>query len=62
MCRISSELFIAAGGSGIIATVTTFAKAHWDAIKDRKAFKAAKKRDRHGEKPTSDVKGFSDSD
>ena len=62
MCRLSSELFIAAGGSGIIATVTTFAKVHFDAIKDRKAFKTAKKRDRHGEKPTSDVKGFSDSD
>ena len=62
MCRLSSELFVAAGGSGIIATVTTFAKVHFDAIKDRKAFKAAKKRDRIGEKPTSDVKGSSDSD
>ena len=62
MCRLSSEPFVAAGGSGIIATVTTFAKFHWDAIKDRKAFRAARNRERLSEKPTSDVKGFSDSD
>ncbi len=62
MCRLSSELFVAAGGSGIIATVTTFAKVHFDAIKDRKAFKAARNRERLSEKPTSDVKRISDSD
>ena len=42
MCRLSSELLATAGGSGIIATITTFAKYHWDAIRDRKAFKKAK--------------------
>ena len=45
MCRMSSEAFAAAGGSGVLATIATFAKVHWDAIKDRKAFKAAKKRE-----------------
>ena len=45
MCRMSSEVFAAAGGSGVLATIATFAKAHWDAIKDRKAFKAAKERE-----------------
>ena len=45
MCRLSSEVFVAAGGSGVLASVATFAKAHWDAIKDRKAFKAAKERE-----------------
>lgn len=44
MCRLSSEVFVAAGGSGVLASVATFAKAHWDAIKDRKAFKAARER------------------
>ena len=44
MCRLSSEILVTAGGSGIIATVTTFAKVHWDIIKDRKAHKAAKER------------------
>ena len=44
MCRLSSEVFVAAGGSGVLASVATFAKAHWDAIKDRKAFRAAKER------------------
>ena len=42
MCRLSIELATAAGGTGIIATIITFAKTHFDAIKDRKAFKAAK--------------------
>ena len=46
MCRLSSEVFVAAGGSGAIATIATFFKAHWDAIRDRKAFKAAKERER----------------
>ena len=45
MCKMTSEVFVAAGGSGFIATVATFAKVHWDAIKDRKAFKAAKERE-----------------
>ena len=45
MCRLSSEVFVAAGGSGVLASVATFAKAHWDAIKDRKAFRAAKERE-----------------
>ena len=46
MCRLSSELLVTAGGSGIIASITTFAKVHWDIIKDRKAHKAAKDRNR----------------
>ena len=44
MCRLSTELLATVGGSGIIATITTFAKIHYQAIKDRKAFKDAKKR------------------
>lgn len=45
MCRLSSELLATAGGSGIIATITTFAKIHLQRIKDLKAFKAAKQRE-----------------
>ena len=45
MCRLSSEAFVAAGGGSAFATIATFAKVHWDAIKDRKAFKAAKERE-----------------
>ena len=45
MCRLSSELLVAAGGGGVLATVATFAKAHWDALRHRKAFKNAKKRE-----------------
>ncbi len=44
MCRLSSEMFVAAGGGSAFATIATFAKVHWDAIRDRKAFKAAKER------------------
>ena len=46
MCRLSSEMFVAAGGGSAFATIATFAKVHWDAIRDRKAFKAAKERAR----------------
>ena len=45
MCRFSSEVFVAAGGGSAFATIATFVKVHWDAIKDRKAFKAAKERE-----------------
>ena len=45
MCRLSSEAFVAAGGSGALATLATFVKVHWDAVRDRKAFKAAKERE-----------------
>ncbi len=45
MCRLSTELLATAGGSGIIATITTFAKIHLQRIKDLKAFKAAKRRE-----------------
>ena len=62
MCRLSSEVFAVAGGGGALATAATFFKAHWDAIKDRKAFRAAKKRERRGEEPPSDVQGTSSSD
>ncbi len=44
MCRLSSEVFLAAGGGTAAASIATFAKVHWDAIRDRKAFKAAKER------------------
>ena len=44
MCRLSSEVFVAAGGGSAFATIATFAKVHWDAIRDRKAFRAAKER------------------
>ena len=46
MCRLSSEVFVAAGGGSAFATIATFVKVHWDAIRDRKAFKAAKERER----------------
>ena len=46
MCRLSSEVFVAAGGSGALATIGTFLKVHWDAVRDRKAFKAAKEREK----------------
>ena len=42
MCRLSSEVFVAAGGGSALATIATFAKVHWDAIRDRKAFENAK--------------------
>lgn len=45
MCRLSSEVFVVAGGSGALATIGTFLKVHWDAIRDRKAFKVAKERE-----------------
>ncbi len=53
MCRLSSEVFVAAGGGSAFATIATFVKVHWDAIKDRKAFKAAKEREqsRQSERP-----------
>ena len=49
MCRLSSEIFVVAGGGSALATAATFFKSHWDAIKDRKAFRAAKNRERRGE-------------
>ena len=45
MCRLSAEMFAVAGGGSAFATAATFVKAHWDAIKDRRAFKAAKERE-----------------
>ena len=57
MCRLSSEVFLAAGGGTAAASIATFAKVHWDAIRDRKAFKAAKKRNvapRDGEPAVDD--------
>ena len=55
MCRLSSEVFVAAGGGSAFATIATFAKAHWDAIKDRKAFKAAKEREQSQRSEPSEV-------
>ena len=37
---------MAAGGSGVLATIATFFRAHWDSLRDRKAFRAAKERER----------------
>ena len=51
MCRLSSEVFVVAGGGSALATAATFIKVHWDAVKDRKAFKAAKDRERRGDEP-----------
>ena len=57
MCRLSSEAFVAAGGGSAFATIATFAKVHWDAIKDRKAFKAAKERqDQNGTEASTSFK------
>ena len=45
MCRLSAEMFAVTGGSGAFATAAAFAKAHWDAMRDRKAFRKAKERE-----------------
>ncbi len=45
MCRLSAEMFAVTGGSGAFATAAAFAKAHWDAMRDRKAFREAKERE-----------------
>lgn len=57
MCKMTSEVFVAAGGSGVLATVATFVKVHWDAVKDRKAFKAAKERGERLKGDASDAQG-----
>ncbi len=54
MCRLSAEMFAAAGSSGVVASAAAFAKFHWDAIKDRKAFRSAKEREERTEGETSD--------
>lgn len=46
MCRLSAEMFAVIGGGGAFATAAAFAKAHWDAIRDRKAFQDAKEREK----------------
>ena len=58
MCRLSSEVFLAAGGGTAAASIATFAKVHWDAIRDRKAFKAAKRRrpDPNQDEPAGDAR------
>ena len=55
MCRLSSEVFVAAGGGSALATIATFAKVHWDAIRDRKAFEYAKKRARKHNQQSSEL-------
>ncbi len=45
MCRLSAEMFAVTGGGGVFATAAAFAKAHWDAMRDRKAFRKAKERE-----------------
>ena len=45
MCRLSAEMFAVTGGGSVFATVAAFAKAHWDAMRDRKAFRKAKERE-----------------
>ena len=46
MCRLSAEMFAVTGGGGVFATAAAFAKAHWDAVRDRKAFQEAKEREK----------------
>ena len=53
---------MAAGGGSALATAATFAKVHWDAIRDRKAFKAAKKREQVVKEQLADVKVSGNSD
>ena len=55
MCRLSSEVFVAAGGGSALATIATFAKVHWDAIRDRKAFENAKTRARKHNQQSSEL-------
>ncbi len=55
MCRLSSEVFVAAGGSSALATIATFFKVHWDAVRDRKAFKSAKDRERQNNAQSSEI-------
>ena len=38
-------MFAVTGGGGVFATAAAFAKAHWDAMRDRKAFRKAKERE-----------------
>ena len=44
MCRSSSELFTTLAGTGV-ASAFALIKAHWDILRDRKAFREAKKRE-----------------
>ena len=44
MCRSSSELFTTLAGTGV-ASALALIKAHWDMLRDRKAFREAKKRE-----------------
>ena len=44
MCRSSSELFTTLAGTGVASAFALF-KAHWDMLRDRKAFRDAKKRE-----------------
>ena len=60
MCRLSSEVFVAAGGGSALATVATFVKVHWDAIRDRKAFENAKNRARKDNQQSSELAERSD--
>ena len=43
---MSPEVLATAVGSGVFATVATFVKVHWDAVKDHRAFKDAKEREK----------------
>ena len=44
MCRSSSELFTTLAGTGV-ASAFALIKAHWDILRDRRAFRDAKKRE-----------------
>ena len=44
MCRSSSELFTTLAGTGV-ASALALLKAHWDMLRDRRAFRDAKKRE-----------------
>ena len=54
MCRLSAEMFAVTGGGSVFATAAAFAKAHWDAMRDRKAFRKARERDGRSRDETSD--------
>ncbi len=55
MCRFSAEMFAVTGGGSIFATAVAFAKAHWDGIRDRKAFRKGKERERENNDRSSDI-------
>ncbi len=54
MCKMSTEFLAVAGGGSLIATAATFVRVHWDMLRDREAYEAAKKRRERGEEEAAD--------